>query len=127
MNSETRAFQNCKKDFTIESEDFSFYEKLKVPPPTWCPHCRFIRKLTFMNERSLYKSSCGNCKKSIISMYHPDTPFPLWCVQCHLSDIWDARDYAREYDFSRNFFEQFKELKYSIPHRALDQNERNLN
>ena len=60
-------------------------------------------------------------------MYHPDTPFPLWCVQCHLSDIWDARDYAREYDFSRNFFEQFKELKYSIPHRALDQNERNLN
>jgi len=58
-------------------------------------------------------------------MYHPDTPFPSWCVKCHLSDVWDACDYGREYDFSKPFFEQFKELKNNIPHRALDQNERN--
>ena len=36
MNPETKNCQNCKKDFTIESEDFAFYEKIKVPPPTWC-------------------------------------------------------------------------------------------
>lgn len=58
-------------------------------------------------------------------MYPPNVPFPRWCIKCHISDIWDARDYAKEYDFSRTFFKQFKELKYSIPHRALDQNERN--
>jgi len=58
-------------------------------------------------------------------MYHPSTPFPNWCVKCHLGDGWDALDYGKDYDFSRNFFEQFKDLKYSIPHRALDQNERN--
>lgn len=58
-------------------------------------------------------------------MYDLNTPFPVWCNTCHLSDIWDPRDYGREYDFSKNFFEQFKELKYSIPHKALDQNERN--
>ena len=29
MNPETKNCQNCKKDFTIESEDFAFYEKLK--------------------------------------------------------------------------------------------------
>ncbi|MDD5720979.1 MAG: hypothetical protein PHT16_00825 [Candidatus Pacebacteria bacterium] len=125
MNSETRVCQNCKKDFTIEPEDFSFYEKLKVPAPTWCPDCRFVRKLTFINERSLYKETCGNCKKSIISMYSPESGISSWCIKCHLSDVWDARDYGREYDFSKTFFEQFKELKYNIPHRALDQNERN--
>ncbi|MFA6520086.1 MAG: hypothetical protein WCT44_00585 [Candidatus Paceibacterota bacterium] len=125
MTPETRTCQNCKKEFTIEGEDFNFYEKLKVPPPTWCPHCRFIRKLTFINHRSLYKCVCEHCDKSTISMYNPDTNISVWCVKCYLSDAWDARDYAREYDFSRNFFEQFKELKYSIPHRALDQNERN--
>ena len=27
--------QNCKKDFIIESGDFLFYEKMKVPPPTF--------------------------------------------------------------------------------------------
>ena len=125
MDSETRVCQNCKENFTIESEDFQFYKKIEVPPPLWCPHCRFIRKLTFINERSLYKRICENCNASTISMYHPDTSIPVWCVKCHISDAWDARDYGQEYDFSRPFFEQFKELRYSTPHRALDQNERN--
>jgi len=123
--SEKKICQNCKKDFTIEPEDFNFYEKIGVPPPTWCPHCRFIRKMTFINERSLYKRTCGNCNTPIISMYHTDTPIPVWCIKCYLSDVWDARDYAKTYDFSKTFFEQFKELKYSTPHRTLDQNERN--
>src|SRR3989344_5161493 len=125
MTNENRICKNCGENFVIESEDFDFYKKLKVPPPTWCPDCRFVRKLTFINERSLYKRACGNCKKSIITMYGPETPFSSWCIKCHLSDMWDARDYGQEYNFSRPFFEQFKELKYSIPHRALAQNERN--
>jgi len=29
---ETKNCQNCKNDFTIEPDDFSFYEKIKVPP-----------------------------------------------------------------------------------------------
>ena len=58
--------QNCKKDFTIEPDDFGFYEKIKVPPPTWCPECRMIRRMLFRNERSLYKQNCDLCKKSII-------------------------------------------------------------
>jgi hypothetical protein len=30
MNPETKNCQNCKKDFTIESDDFIFYEKMNV-------------------------------------------------------------------------------------------------
>ena len=125
MNSEIKSCQNCKKDFIIESDDFVFYKKIGVPPPTWCPDCRFVRRLTFINHRSLYKRTCEHCSASTISMYHPDTAIPLWCVKCYIGDDWDARDYAKEYDFLKPFFEQFKELKYSIPHRALDQNEKN--
>lgn len=33
--SETKICQNCKKDFTIDPEDFKFYEKIKVPSPTF--------------------------------------------------------------------------------------------
>ena len=29
--------QNCKQNFTIEPEDFTFYDKIKVPSPTFCP------------------------------------------------------------------------------------------
>ena len=55
MNSETRRCQNCKTDFAIEPEDFAFYEKIKVPPPTFCPECRLIRRSLFRNERVLYR------------------------------------------------------------------------
>ncbi|MFA6274136.1 MAG: hypothetical protein WC662_03165 [Candidatus Paceibacterota bacterium] len=124
-DSETKICQNCKNEFEITQDDFNFFKKLNVSPPTWCPRCRFIRKLTYINERSLYKRNCANCQENIISMFHPDVSIPVWCLKCHISDTWDARDYAKKYDFSRNFFEQFKDLKYSVPHRALDRNERN--
>ncbi len=32
---EVKTCQNCKQNFTIESEDFVFYEKIDVPPPTF--------------------------------------------------------------------------------------------
>ena len=58
--------QNCKKDFTIESEDFNFYEKIKVPPPTWCPECRLQRRLAWRNEKGLHYRECDLCKKKIL-------------------------------------------------------------
>ena len=123
--SESKKCQNCQESFIIEADDFLFYEKMKVTPPTWCSYCRFIRKMTFVNERSLYRRNCANCDKSMVTMYNPETPLPVWCIKCHTSDAWDGCDYARNYDFSRPSFEQFKELKYLVPHKALDQNEKN--
>ena len=32
---ETKNCQNCKQDFTIDPDDFGFYEKIKIPPPTF--------------------------------------------------------------------------------------------
>ena len=115
MKSETKNCQNCKKDFTIDSEDFNFYEKIKVPPPTFCPECRFQRRMTWRNERSLYKRTCDLCKEGIISMYPSDAIFPVYCRECWYSDKWDATEYAQDYDFSRSFFEQFKELSNKVP------------
>ena len=36
------------------------------------------------------------------------------------SDEWDPATYGRAFDFSRPFFEQFKELQDQVPHRALN-------
>ncbi|KKQ07732.1 MAG: hypothetical protein US18_C0009G0011 [Parcubacteria group bacterium GW2011_GWB1_36_5] len=113
--------QNCKKDFTIEPDDFGFYEKIKVPPPTWCPECRMIRRMLFRNERSLYKQNCDLCKKSIISMYAPEQKYTVYCIDCYNSDNWDPIDYGKNYNFSKNFFEQLGELFKKIPRRALYQ------
>lgn len=50
MNSETKTCQNCKQKFSIELEDFDFYKKISVPPPTFCPKCRLQRRLAWLKE-----------------------------------------------------------------------------
>src|SRR5258708_32792 len=119
MNAEIRVCQNCKNDFTIESDDFGFYQKIKVPPPTFCQWCRLLRRLTWRNERSLYKRGCDLCKKNIIAMYSTSVLFPVYCRECWYGDGWDPTSYSRDYDFSRPFFEQYKEFSNTVPRLAL--------
>jgi hypothetical protein len=114
MNSETKICQNCKKDFIIEPEDFNFYEKIKVPPPTFCPECRMIRRMIWRNIRSLYHRKCGLCKKSLISMYSNDD-VPVYCNDCWYGDKWNPFSYGKEYNFSKPFFVQLKELFNIVP------------
>ncbi len=120
--SEERNCQNCKNPFRIEGEDFDFYAKMEVPPPTWCPECRLVRRLAFRNDRSLYRRKCGLCDKDIFSMYSPDATFPVYCKECWYSDQWSALDYGQEYDPSRPFFEQLGELFGRVPRPGVYQN-----
>ena len=112
---ETRACQNCKQDFIIEQEDFDFYSKIKVPAPTFCPGCRRQRRLAWMNVLNLYKRDCALCHESFVSMYHPSAPHVVYCPKCWWSDAWDWRDYGRDFDESKSFFEQFGELLKTVP------------
>ncbi|HEY4513018.1 MAG TPA: hypothetical protein VJH06_00700 [Candidatus Paceibacterota bacterium] len=119
MQPETKNCQKCKKDFTIEPDDFGFYEKIKVPPPTFCPDCRFKRRLASSNERSLFKRKCDLSGNDIFSMYPADAPFPVYNTDDWYSDKWDPYEYGMDYDFSRPFFEQFQELLNKVPKMAL--------
>lgn len=116
---ETRNCQNCKNNFTIEPEDFDFYEKIKVPPQILCSDCKMVRKYIWRNERTLYRRNCDKTGKSMVSIYAPDSKFTVYDISEWWSDSWDAKDYAMEYDASRSFFEQFKELQTKVPRLAL--------
>jgi len=48
-------------------------------------------------------------------MYSPGVPHIVYCPSCWWSDNWDPLEYGKDYDFSRPFFEQFKELFQSVP------------
>ena len=95
---------------------------MQVPEPTLCPDCRQQRRLTFRNERSLYKRKCDATGKSIISMYSPDVPFPVYAQDYWWGDDWDPKDYGRDYDFDRSFFEQFVDFMKTVPRFALTVN-----
>jgi hypothetical protein len=116
---ETKICQNCKQDFTIKPEDLNFYEKIKVPPPTFCGDCRAQRRFIWRNERSLYKRKCDLCKKDIIGLYKEKTPFPVYCYECWYGDGWDPEDYVIDYDSSLPFFAQFKALMNKVPRLAI--------
>jgi len=111
--------QNCKKDFIIVPDDFSFYQKIQSPAPTWCPECRLIRRLSFRNERYLFKRACELCKKDGLSIYGPTIKRKVFCPACWWSDNWDPFESAQEYDFSKPFFQQLKELSEKAAVQSL--------
>ncbi|MFA6586210.1 MAG: hypothetical protein WCS86_03575 [Candidatus Paceibacterota bacterium] len=122
---ENRICQNCKKEFTIEAEDFKFYEKIKVPPPTFCPECRLIRRMATFNVRNLYNRKCNNCDKKIVSIFNSGSPYIVWCFECYFSDKFDPISYGREYDFSIDFFTQYENFRRNIPLLCLEQSGNN--
>ncbi len=119
--------QNCGNTFFITDTDQDFYNKIgetsiakkPIPHPKLCPDCRQQRRLAFRNERWMYRRKCDFSGKEIISMYPPDSPFKVYDQEIWWSDKWDALSYGRDFDFTRPFFEQFRELQLSVPRLAL--------
>ena len=118
---ETKSCQNCKKDFTIKTEDFNYYEKINVPPPTWCPECRMIRRLAAVNTWSLYWGNCAKCQERILSIFDPrNKDIKIYCPSCWWSDTWDGTEYGMDYDPSRPFLKQIQELGKKTPWPATE-------
>jgi len=83
---ETKVCKHCGVSFDITDKDLEFYEKVSpvfsnfnpgvkketsglkllesgkikylIPSPTLCPDCRAKRRMSFRNERKLYKRKC---------------------------------------------------------------------
>ncbi|MFH1608604.1 MAG: hypothetical protein ABH951_01125 [Patescibacteria group bacterium] len=125
MKNETKNCQNCKKDFVIEQEDFDFYEKIKVPAPTFCPECRLIRRMMTFNVRNLYNRNCDNCGKKMVSIFNPSAPYKVWCFDCYFSDKFDPSSYYVDYDFSIDFFTQYENFRRNIPLLCMEQSGNN--
>ncbi len=119
---------HCQSNFDVTDGDLLFYEKVSpvvgtkkqmIPPPTLCPACRQKRRMSFRNERHLYRRRCDVTGKDIISVFSPENPHKV-CEKNHwYSDAFDALAYGRPYDFGKPFFEQFKSLVMDIPLPSL--------
>jgi hypothetical protein len=117
--SSVQACQNCKKSFEITNDDFGFYEKIGVPAPTFCPDCRYQRRISDRNEWELYRRNCSKCNLGMVSIYNPQYKGPVYCNTCWWADDWDRFQYGVDFDFSRPFFEQFKELRERTPKLSI--------
>jgi len=108
--------KTCSAKFEIQNFDREFYKRFDVPEPEICPICRNRLRLSFKNEQKISIHECGICKKRATSLYPDYVKFPVYCSNCWHGDKWDPLDYGRDFDFSRGFFEQMKELDNDVPH-----------
>lgn len=74
-----------------------------------------IRRMIFRNERLLFRIRDAASGKEIFSGIPPQAPIKVYDKDYWWSDAWDPMQYGRDYDFSRPFFEQFRELLYAVP------------
>ena len=115
MNQEIHQCQNCKQKFIIEPEDFDFYEKMKVPAPTWCSGCRFQRRLAWRNEWRLFRNKDARTGEEIFTNFSPGSLVKIYDRDYWLSDNWDPLEHGKEIDWSRPFLAQVKELLGNVP------------
>jgi hypothetical protein len=117
---ETKQCTKCSSVFNIDKDEISFYGKMNVPVPNVCPDCRFKMRAVWRNEMSLYTGrKCDLCQKSIVTIYNPKLVYKVYCLDCYKSDKWDSKDYAKEYDYTKTFFEQLNELLINVPKASL--------
>ncbi len=112
---ETRNCQNCKKDFTIEPEDFDFYAKMKVPAPTFCAECRMVRRFHFRNEGTLFRRKDAHTGQDVFSSFSPSANVQTYENSYWFGGDWDPCETGVDYDFSKDFFTQFRELLARAP------------
>ena len=105
------------RPFEVSERDLAFYRKLSpvvggqtltLPPPRLCPDERQRRRLAQRNERYLYRRSCAIGGQNIVSAYSPDIDLKV-CAKPAWLEL-DNREFGRDFDFTKPFFEQFSEL-----------------
>ncbi len=107
--------KQCTTEFIVTANQQKFYDRFDVPTPTLCPYCSKVRQLAWRNERFFYLRKCDMCQVDMVSCFSAEVTHPVYCNNCWWSDKFDPTDYGLEYDFSRPFFEQFKELLDKTP------------
>jgi hypothetical protein len=71
--------------------------------------------MSWRNERTLYHRKCDATGKDIITMFAPEQPLVVYERDYWWSDNWDQLSSGRDYDFSKPFFQQFRELLEKSP------------
>ncbi|MFA5842219.1 MAG: hypothetical protein WC882_00870 [Candidatus Gracilibacteria bacterium] len=138
----------CQQSFPVREEDRLFYEKISpefggkkflIPPPRLCPMHREQRRLTFRNERKLYRRKSTLSHREIISVFHPDESFPVFahdewwtrmeprtrheCNECPTPAFLSQHQRcALSFNPNQTFFEQFKALSRVVPRPPLINN-----
>jgi hypothetical protein len=124
------------QEFAVYQSEVDFFSKIiptfagqkfNIPLPTLCPDERQRLRLMYRNERGLHRRKCDATGENIISVYSPDpagndgagSEYKVYDQNFRRSDKRSALDQGLDFDFSKSFFPQLKEMHTQVPHLYL--------
>lgn len=120
MNALTINCAKCRSRFSLDQGDREFYSRLGLSEPTLCPDCRVQRRMVWRNDRSFYIRKSDLSGKQIVSIYPPQTPFPVYHPNEWYGDLWDPFEFGREVQLNSPFFPQWHKLMLTVPRLGID-------
>ncbi|MDR0650598.1 MAG: hypothetical protein LBG59_04260 [Candidatus Peribacteria bacterium] len=124
-------WKTCKvsgQPFPIYQSDLEFYKKIsptfngvkfQIPTPTLCPEERARKRLSFRNERHLYRRACDASGKSLITTYSPDKPYKVYDQKLWRGDSRNPLDYGIAFNPAQSFSQHFSSLLTNVPRPSL--------
>lgn len=117
---------DCKSDFIIDSGDLILYEKIGLVLPKKCFECRLKHYLAFWIFGKFRKGKSDLTGENFITVLPAKLRYPVYTSHEWWGDAWDGLDFGQDYDSTRSFFDQLKELQEKIP-RPHQTGENNVN
>jgi len=96
---EVLACTKCKRNYKIVSNELLFYQKMKIPIPRKCFHCRHAARLARTNPFKLWHRNCmcdkldhshgkGKCEVEFETSYAPERPEIVYCEKCYQGEVY---------------------------------------
>lgn len=106
---------DCKNEFVVETGDLILYEKVGLKVPDQCFFCRLKQYAAFWPFGKFRKGVSSLSGENLITVLSNSPRYPIYKSHEWWSDAWDPMFYGQDYDSSRSFFEQLKELQEKVP------------
>ncbi len=109
--------QYCEGNFEITAEDIEFLRMLRATPSKYCPTCRRIRRMVYMNMSRLFKRQCDvpGHKEQMISILTPECPFPVYDYEYFIGDQFDAFSFGTDWKSGESPMETLFNLRKIFP------------
>lgn len=107
----------CEGNFEITSEDIEFLQMLRAPASNYCPTCRRMRRMVYMNMSRLFKRSCDapGHTEQMISILTPECPFPVYDYEYFIGDTFDPSSFGTDWKEGDSPMETLLNLRKVFP------------
>lgn len=105
----------CKANFEISSIEKDLYSKVDISEPDLCVYCRWKQHMAFWPFGKFRIGKSDLSGEKLITVLPENPRYPIYTSKEWWSDAWDPMEYGQDYDSSRSFFDQLKELQEKVP------------